>query len=215
MRGTTFLRFGAAVRCKVDDMLIRGGAGMSLTAVEAARLAGVAESTWRAYVARGQAPAPTAWDPSTGRRVWDTAEVQSWLSSRPGAGARTDRPDPKSVVRRGRYGVRSRQSSDGVEVHTVTVPRSGPGREKGRGALLVVLERAVERGARVAFRVWVKGHDEPVALGGKGGYEPARVLADVRGALGDPFEWLASQLVGRLGRDPAAGALDRVDVRFG
>lgn len=48
-------------------------------------------STWRAYVARGQAPKPTGYDPTTGRRVWDDAQIAAWAATRPGQGARTDR----------------------------------------------------------------------------------------------------------------------------
>jgi len=60
---------------------------------EAAALAGVAESTWRAYVARRQpkgnpAPLPVEHVGRTPR--WDRAEVQAWVNTRPGRGARTD-----------------------------------------------------------------------------------------------------------------------------
>lgn len=48
-------------------------------------------STWRAYVARGQAPKPTGFDPDTGRRVWDDDQITAWAESRPGQGTRTDR----------------------------------------------------------------------------------------------------------------------------
>jgi hypothetical protein len=58
----------------------------TLTAVEAATLAGVAASTWRAYVARGQAPAPVGYSPRSGRRVWDAQVVRTWLAARPGRG---------------------------------------------------------------------------------------------------------------------------------
>ena len=96
----------------------------------------------------------------------------------------------------------------------ITTPRSGPGREKARGAVLEVLERAAASGLRVEFAVWVRGVDVPVHLGGKGGYDPGRVLGGCRGELGDPFAWLATQLAGRLDQDPAAGGVDRVDLRL-
>lgn len=52
---------------------------------------GVAASTWRGYVARGQAPAPKR---RVGRTpVWDAAEVRAW--TRPGRGARTDLTTPE------------------------------------------------------------------------------------------------------------------------
>jgi predicted DNA-binding transcriptional regulator AlpA len=48
---------------------------------------GVKPSTWRSYVARGQAPQPVR---KVGREsLWDAAEVRAY--SRPGQGARTDR----------------------------------------------------------------------------------------------------------------------------
>ena len=48
----------------------------------------IAESTWRSYVSRGQAPAPVRRVGST--PLWDPADVVEWLGSRPGQGARTD-----------------------------------------------------------------------------------------------------------------------------
>lgn len=55
-----------------------------LTAEQCAELAGVGASTWRAYVSRGQAPAPSGFDPESGARVWDEAQVRAWLVERPG-----------------------------------------------------------------------------------------------------------------------------------
>jgi len=106
-----------------------------------------------------------------------------------------------------------RDPRDGRELHTVTTPRSGPGREKARGALLEILERSAGHdGHRVAFRVFIDPDAPPVTVGGKGGYDPARALAACRAELGDPFAWLVSQLAGRLDPVPAAGAITRVDV---
>lgn len=62
-----------------------------LTAAECATIAGCAQSTWRAYVARSQAPKPTH---RVGHsNLWDAAEVRAWAADRPGMGARTDLRD--------------------------------------------------------------------------------------------------------------------------
>lgn len=48
----------------------------------------VAASTWRSYVARGQAPGPIRYlgrDPQ-----YDEDDVREWVQNRPGQGARTD-----------------------------------------------------------------------------------------------------------------------------
>lgn len=59
-----------------------------LTAEECAALAGIGGSTWRSYVAREQAPAPVGYDPVSGARVWDEAQVRAWLVERPGRSGR-------------------------------------------------------------------------------------------------------------------------------
>lgn len=60
-----------------------------LTTKQAAEKAGVAVSTFRAYVTRGQAPAP---DGQFGNQnYWLPETVDTWLASRIGQGARTDR----------------------------------------------------------------------------------------------------------------------------
>lgn len=59
-----------------------------MTTQEAAAAASVQPSTWRSYVARGQAPAPATHVGST--PLWDTAQVRAWVAARPGQGARTD-----------------------------------------------------------------------------------------------------------------------------
>ena len=53
---------------------------------EVEQMLNIAASTWRAYVARGQAPKPAGYSPTTGRRVWDRDEVQAWQRARPGRG---------------------------------------------------------------------------------------------------------------------------------
>lgn len=59
-----------------------------LTTKEAAALAGVAVSTWEAYVSRHQAPQP---DGHFGRqRYWLPATIENWKANRPGQGKRTD-----------------------------------------------------------------------------------------------------------------------------
>lgn len=75
--------------------------GVRLTASEAAERAGVATSTWRAYVARARqeraagrdrpnlAPEPDGhYDART--PWWYATTVDAWNRHRPGAGARTD-----------------------------------------------------------------------------------------------------------------------------
>lgn len=57
-----------------------------LTGPQAAELAGVKPSTWRAYVARGQAPAPSVSMP--GKDYWRVSDLQRWLDTRPGKGGR-------------------------------------------------------------------------------------------------------------------------------
>lgn len=59
-----------------------------LTRDEAAALAGVTPQTWSEYVARGRAPKPAAYIGRT--PLWSRAEVEEWLATRPGQGARTD-----------------------------------------------------------------------------------------------------------------------------
>lgn len=60
-----------------------------LSVSEAAALAGVAASTWRTYVARGQAPAPDVYV-TPDRPRWRRATVEAWMAARPGQGTRTD-----------------------------------------------------------------------------------------------------------------------------
>jgi predicted DNA-binding transcriptional regulator AlpA len=59
-----------------------------LTAKEAAALAGVAVSTWDAYLTRGYAPEPDGWFGD--QRWWLRSTVEEWKANRPGRGARTD-----------------------------------------------------------------------------------------------------------------------------
>ncbi|MGD7708247.1 hypothetical protein [Microlunatus sp. Y2014] len=91
-------------------------------------------------------------------------------------------------------------------------PRTGPGREKARGALLEILDRAAEHQHRVTFRIWIRDQPNPLTAGGKGGYDPTRARTSINATLGDPFAWLAEQIAGRTDTDPPAGAIDRVDI---
>lgn len=45
---------------------------------------GIAASTWRAYVARGEAPRPVEAKPNR----WSEADIESWIRRRPGKGGR-------------------------------------------------------------------------------------------------------------------------------
>lgn len=58
--------------------------GERITGYQAAKIAGVTPSTWRAYVSRGQAPQPVQ---QVGRTpLWDRTQVDAWQKSRPGRG---------------------------------------------------------------------------------------------------------------------------------
>jgi hypothetical protein len=62
----------------------------------AAAHVGLSASTWRAYVARGQAPRADRTKIQSGHAlpVWDAATLDAWQAARPGRGARTDlQPD--------------------------------------------------------------------------------------------------------------------------
>jgi hypothetical protein len=58
-----------------------------LTVRDAAAWAGVTPSTWRSYVARGQAPAADGHLGAT--PYWHESTVRAWLDNRPGQGRRT------------------------------------------------------------------------------------------------------------------------------
>lgn len=65
-----------------------GIADVTYTVAQAADRAGISASTWRSYVARGQAPQPAE---RIGRTpLWGREEVDAWVTARPGAGTRTD-----------------------------------------------------------------------------------------------------------------------------
>jgi len=49
----------------------------------------ITPSTWSAYTARGQAPAPGRYVSRT--PLWSAAAIDAWTAQRPGRGARTDR----------------------------------------------------------------------------------------------------------------------------
>jgi hypothetical protein len=66
------------------------GKRQKLTAALAAELAGVKPNTWRAYVARGQAPSPDGREELSRHPYWLESTVRSWVRSRPGPGTRTD-----------------------------------------------------------------------------------------------------------------------------
>ena len=62
----------------------------------AAAYVGVAVATWRAYVARGQAPKPDRRPlPLRGHAlpVWKQATLDAWKASRPGRGRKRERPE--------------------------------------------------------------------------------------------------------------------------
>ncbi|MFD1145884.1 helix-turn-helix transcriptional regulator [Saccharothrix hoggarensis] len=55
---------------------------------------GIKGSTWRAYVANGDAPAPD--EVRGGRNYWYPRTIRTWDDNRPGSGARTDLAQPSA-----------------------------------------------------------------------------------------------------------------------
>lgn len=49
-------------------------------------------STWRAFVARNQAPPPDGIDDAFGRQYWLKSTLDKWKASRPGHGGRPPKP---------------------------------------------------------------------------------------------------------------------------
>jgi len=78
----------------------------------------------------------------------------------------------------------------------VTAPRRGPNRERARRAILALLRRAAENGQRVGFTVTYADTTRHV-IGGKGGYDPERVLSGCLIEAQDPYAWLVTQVEGR------------------
>ena len=105
-------------------------------------------------------------------------------------------PQLASVGRRNYYALVSHAGPAGREHHTITAPRRGPNRERARRAILAVLRRAEENKQRVGFTVTYADGTRRV-LGGKGGYDPERVLLGCRIEAQDPYAWLATQLEDR------------------
>jgi hypothetical protein len=60
------------------------GAGRLLTLAEVAGRYGIAESTWRSYVSREQAPGPDERNMKTGAPLWLESTLEAW--KRPGRG---------------------------------------------------------------------------------------------------------------------------------
>lgn len=95
---------------------------MTWTATQCAAEWGIAESTWRAAVADGRAPAPLGYDPVTGLRIWDAAQVRDY--PRPGRGARTDLPSWPATV-----GELAALLIDLADLYGPTIPRGRIRRE--------------------------------------------------------------------------------------
>jgi hypothetical protein len=57
---------------------------------DAAARVGLKPATWRAYVARGQAPEPDGREEVSGTPWWWPTTLDAWMALRPGPGARTD-----------------------------------------------------------------------------------------------------------------------------
>lgn len=71
----------------VEITLPDGGVAWSITAV--LDHTGLSQSSFTAYVARGQAPAPTHNVERT--RLWDAKEIKAWWATRPGKPGRPAR----------------------------------------------------------------------------------------------------------------------------
>lgn len=72
-------------------MLYYGGVVRKLIGKAAAQHLGIAESTWRAYVARDQAPPADGHDEFYGKPYWLDTTLDRWKDGRPGRGNRTPR----------------------------------------------------------------------------------------------------------------------------
>lgn len=112
-----------------------------------------------------------------------------------------------------RFTHRGRRLSTHAVQHAVTTPRRGWNRNEARELLFTLLAQmhqdsptALER--RVYFRVLL-GSGALLTLGGKGGYNLARVVSACRAEGEDPLTWLHSQILGRDNdthdRDPIIG----------
>jgi hypothetical protein len=119
----------------------------------------------------------------------------------------TDGPHLAQVGRRNYYRFISHAGPGGREHHTVTAPRRGPNRERARRAILTVLRRAEGNQQRVGFTVTYADGTRRV-LGGKGGYDPERVLLGCRIEAQDPYAWLSTQLEDRAPDGVAIIGLD-------
>lgn len=108
----------------------------------------------------------------------------------------TPGPQLARVGSRNFYTVVSHAGTAGREHHTVTAPRRGPNRERARRAILALLRRAGQGHQRVGFTVTYTDNTRRV-LGGKGGYDPERVLLGCKIEAQDPYAWLATQLEDR------------------
>ena len=63
-----------------------------LTLIETVTGKAIAASTWRSYVARGQAPKPARHLSRT--PLYSRKDIETWIATRPGSGARTDLRSP-------------------------------------------------------------------------------------------------------------------------
>lgn len=117
-------------------------------------------------------------------------------------------PQLADVGRRNYYALVSHAGPGGREHHTITAPRRGPNRERARRAILAVLRRAQENKQRVGFTITYADGTRRV-LGGKGGYDPERVLLGCRIEAQDPYAWLATQLEDRA---PAGAIIIGLDL---
>lgn len=102
-------------------------------------------------------------------------------------------PRLAQVRPRNTYQLTSHAAPSGREHHTVTAPRRGPNRERGRRAILTLLRRARSQQHRVAFTVTFSDGTR-LRLGTKSGYDPDRALTQCHIERDDPYAWIADQL---------------------
>lgn len=92
----------------------------------------------------------------------------------------------------------------------VTLPKTNPGRENGRHAIMDAMRRGAQGGRRLEFRVTHNGGRFTV-IGGKGGYNASAALAGANREGRDPLEWLAGQTAGN-GAGGSSGDFEASEV---
>src|SRR5690606_31529909 len=86
---------------------------------------------------------------------------------------------------------------DGARIHRVEAPPTeGPGRERGREALMTFLRAAARGRRRVNFDITLlcgDGTYRTIKVGGRDGYDARRALRDSRAEGNDRLAWLKQE----------------------